>query len=1481
MNSIERENILQGSEPLVVGVDLGKTTVSLAAARLSADGTVAEPYAVSERHLGDPLDCFSELYRGLDPSRICCLAATGVFSERLRPPVLAGVPEETAQEIVTARLYPGDRPINVLRIGGRGYSILTVDEQGRVRFEENDKCSSGTGETMEKICRRLGLGLDEAIRLAGGAEQSISVSARCSVFVKSEITHFANQGESHDRLVLGYFESVARNLFSLYEKYKVQGPVLVIGNGALIAPVVDAVAKMCTVPVRLSPQAGVYEALGAMYLAADRALGERSAGKGPGAWPSDPRQLIGEKRNRIERLEPAAAAGGRVIQANDRRAEVAADSPVIMGIDLGSTGSKAALVDIESGSVVADLYRRTDGNPVEAARALVAGLSQMTDHPVLAIGLTGSGRYAAATVFKAAYADSASRVYVENEILAHARAAVEYDEEKGRSLSIVEIGGQDAKFVNVEGGRVIESDMNRACSAGTGSFLEEQAQLYGVSDITEFGPLAARSGSPPDLGQMCTVFVADLAGEARSEGFTLEDLFAGFQYSVITNYKNRVMGNRRFLDRIFFQGKPASNPSLARTLAAVTGREVVVPPNPGAMGAVGIALMARDELADLAGQASLDAERVLRASITSRKTARCQDKGCGNLCRIESARIQVGEQSRTIVSGGRCPKYEEAAAGRKKLPREAPDAYRERERLLQELIGTGNSSGKDAGSAAETGAPSVCLPYGHYLAEFTPFFYTFLRELGLRPTVARSDRTTLPRGDGRTSAANTCTPVKIMHGLADASADYLFMPRIVTAPREAPRSGASTCPMTQAAPQMIEEALRAEGAAVPILRPVLHMEDGLGNWRLARELKGFHQQLGEQLAPSGVRLGSFFAAYRKALSAQRRYQKGLEAIGRRVLDFARQHGFPVVLVVGNCHVIHEPIMNAGIHDIAAREGAIALPVDCYPIDPATPSLERVYWVNAARTLRASIDAAERGGIFPALIISYGCGPGSFLEQLFNDLLEGYPHTVLESDGHGGQAGYVTRVQAFLHAARSYRRGNGPALDRERIRSYDRFPVRSQQELQASHISVMTVGPTLGRHITACLQAHGFDAEFAGLSDPEGFKLGRRSCTGKECLPYQLIWGSFEKHLRQNPPLPGSRNLLLNVTGFGPCRNGMFTLGNEIALRKMGLEDRVQLVTYGSFMEDKSVFGGIWYSIVVTDLLNQMRYHYRAIESRPGDSDRLFEQYAQKTERFIRRITGGMRAISVLLALAAFEKLVVEAARAFRALPVSAERERQARTVFLSGDIYLRIDEWGSDELARKLNEQGLYVVLEPFAEILEFLARARSPELVEIDTRWLQNRGMRFTQELLNHRLYQRAERVLPFIRPMPVAEVETETRELLDDAVPFSESLLTIGSSLLAWRQRYADGVAVVGPWGCGPALISEAQLRRRSEIPLLFVYNDGDPIDEAKIAGFAWRLKRAPARVTYNGAAGARPAPAPARRFPQREGASPSPTASRFNHP
>ena len=164
----------------------------------------------------------------------------------------------------------------------------------------------------------------------------------------------------------------------------------------------------------------------------------------------------------------------------------------------------------------------------------------------------------------------------------------------------------------------------------------------------------------------------------------------------------------------------------------------------------------------------------------------------------------------------------------------------------------------------------------------------------------------------------------------------------------------------------------------------------------------------------------FDAAYEAALDAQRRFEAGLQAIGERALAWARGHGYPVVLIAGETHVIHDAVLDAGIHELVAANGALPLPVDCFPTPDDAPGMQRVHWASAGQALRATAAGAAAGDVYPLLLGAYGCGPNSMIEHLFADLTEDWPHAVLESDGHGGKAGYVTRVQAFLHSVRRWR-----------------------------------------------------------------------------------------------------------------------------------------------------------------------------------------------------------------------------------------------------------------------------------------------------------------------------------------------------------------------------------------------------------------------------------------------------------------------------
>ncbi len=1430
-----------GDARLFLGVDCGKVTTAVALGSVEA-GELRVLGTWTARHEGDPLALVREVYRAVDAARLSGMATTGVFGGRFCAPVLAGLPEEIAQEEAAAWLYP-DGALNVVRIGGGGYSCLTRDASGGVAFEANERCSAGTGETVEGLCQRLGKSLSEAVELAIEEPDGVTVTSRCAVFAKSELTHFANQGESHGRIFRGLFAGVARNVHSLYDKNKVPGQLVLIGHGALIAPIAEGVAALSDQPTVVDEHAGVFEALGALHYVAREAT--------PAAFPRDMHDLEQECRSRVPRLRPASEGPGSVVHLEERSTPLRADT-VVLGLDLGSTGSKAALVHVADGTTLASVYRRTEGNPVEAARALVAEVAEMDVAPVAAIGITGSGRDAAATVFRAAYPDLGSRLVVQNEIVAHAEAASRLDPDGGASLSIVEIGGQDAKFINVLDGRVVDADMNRVCSAGTGSFLEEQAIALGVPDIVEFGKMAEQSDEPPDLGQTCTVFVADVAAEALSDGCSRADIFAGLQHSVVRNYRSRVMGRRRLLGRVFFQGKPATDRGLARTLAAVLGREVYVPPDPGAMGAIGIALMARDALADRLGAvASVDLERVLHARVADRRSLQCRDRDCQNLCRLEVAEIEIAGERERVVSGGQCPKYDQIAAVGRKLPKNAPSPYKEREALVEELTAF---APVDADVATRRGR-RLALPFAHYMIDALPFFVRFLRELGYEVEVVGPCAEALAEGDRLCSAPGACAPVKILHGMAATTgADVFVAPVFVHLPIPNAGGGRYTCPMTQGAPDMVARALAASGAGTTVFRPVFFERDGDG-W----DKPGFRRALRRMavalaadprvLQPEPITAAVFLGAYHAALAAQRRYESGLRKIGTRALAWAKAHDFPVVLVAGETHVIHDRLLDAGIHELVTANGAIALPVDCFPVPEDLSALPRVHWASAGQTLRAAGAAVESGDVYPLLLGAFGCGPNSMIEHLMADIVGDWPHAILESDGHGGKAGYVTRIQAFLHSVYAWRTSahREPPV-REKLARYERRLPQSLAPGEYDRYYFGHVGGGLGRHIAAAMRGLGLDAQFVGQPDAAALRAAGAACSGKECLPYQLIWGAFERFIdAEAARLNGGRALLLSAgNGFQACRANLFPLTEQLSLERLGLEGRVDVADFSIVTSNPRMMPVAWAALVTVDLLNMLRFYTLATEEEAGSADRLFAEISDRLEALLeepRSTTGVIRsASSAWTSLADVEALLSEAACAFARLPMSSRRSRDVRDIYLCGDLFLRVDEWGNDDLQRKLAAHGLRPIMEPFGEFFELLVLRGAQDAVSPST-VLKKGATLAAMRAIATRLTSVVQKQHPWVFWHDVRDVDRESRRLTS-GYPFGETIPTVGGALLSWRTQPIDGVVAVAPRGCGPALIAEAQLRREPSLPALFVYNDGDPIDQGRLAGFAWRLRRRPRR-------------------------------------
>jgi hypothetical protein len=197
----------------VAAADLGKSSAKLVVGRF--DGRLVVESSELVEHQGQAFEAFSAWYRAQRLHQTAALAVTGLYADELCEPALAGLPEDACLEAALAHRPDLTGPFNLASVGARGYAAASRDAEGSFSFVENDKCSSGTGETMIKTAARFGLTLAEADALALSAERAIAITARCSVFAKSEMTHFGNQGEPRDALFLGYFDSIARYVAAL------------------------------------------------------------------------------------------------------------------------------------------------------------------------------------------------------------------------------------------------------------------------------------------------------------------------------------------------------------------------------------------------------------------------------------------------------------------------------------------------------------------------------------------------------------------------------------------------------------------------------------------------------------------------------------------------------------------------------------------------------------------------------------------------------------------------------------------------------------------------------------------------------------------------------------------------------------------------------------------------------------------------------------------------------------------------------------------------------------------------------------------------------------------------------------------------------------------------------------------------------------------------------------------------------------------
>ncbi|MCX7884718.1 MAG: acyl-CoA dehydratase activase [Caloramator sp.] len=309
-----------------------------------------------------------------------------------------------------------------------------------------------------------------------------------------------------------------------------------------------------------------------------------------------------------------------------------------LGVDVGSVSTDIVLLD-KSFSVVEELYLKTRGKPIQVIQEGFKILkSKYDDKQITAVGVTGSGRNITSFLIGA---DA-----VKNEITAHATAALNIDKEVS---TIIEIGGQDSKIIILREGIVLDFAMNTVCAAGTGSFLDRQAERLEIP-IEEFGDYALKSTSPVRIAGRCAVFAESDMIHKQQLGYKQEDIIRGLCEALVRNYLNNVAKGKEIIQKVFFQGGVAANRGMKAAFESALGFEVYIPPHYNMMGAIGAAILSSETVKK--GEVTKFRGFNIAQSNVLQSSFECD--GCPNRCEV----VTLEENGNTIgCFGDRCGKH--------------------------------------------------------------------------------------------------------------------------------------------------------------------------------------------------------------------------------------------------------------------------------------------------------------------------------------------------------------------------------------------------------------------------------------------------------------------------------------------------------------------------------------------------------------------------------------------------------------------------------------------------------------------------------------------------------------------------------------------------------------------------------------------------------------------------------------------------------
>ncbi|KPJ65366.1 hypothetical protein AMJ44_10420 [candidate division WOR-1 bacterium DG_54_3] len=1361
---------------LFTGIDIG--SVSVKVVQLDKDKNRARSFY--RRHKGRPLITLLEILKQIPASELSSVTFTGgggkLVSQILKQSFIS---EITAAHFATQHFLKEIKTL--IEIGGQDSKLILFKDTHLNDFAMNSLCAAGTGSFLDQQASRLGIAIEDFGELALRSKRPPRIAGRCSVFAKTDMIHLQQKATPVEDILAGLCLGMARNFKgSVGKGKKIEMPIAFVGGVASNQGMVAAfgnVLELKNGELIVPEFHQIFGAMGAAVSSMKNSSGESLDLAALEKYLSDQKiEELGFEKLNFNAIKKIYGDGNGNGTLKGQKIKA------YLGVDVGSISTNLVVMD-ENKNVMAKRYLMTAGRPLNAVSQ---GLKEIGDEigdqvEICGVCTTGSGRYLTG--------DFIGADVVKNEITAQARASVEIDPKVD---TIFEIGGQDSKYISLEDGAIIDFEMNKACAAGTGSFLEEQAEKLNINIKEEFGNLALNANCPARLGERCTVFMESDLVQKLQRGAPTDDLCAGLSYSIVYNYLNRVVQDKKVGDNIFFQGGVTFNRGVVAAFEKVTGKKITIPEHHEVTGAIGCCLLAQEYM----GQNGGDPSKFRGFDLTRRKYAieTFECKACANRCEINRVVI---EGERPLYYGSRCEKYD--VEKKKSKGEHLPDLFAEREYFLEHSYKKENPERK---TDIRIGIPRALFLYN----EFFPFFNAYFSELDCEVVPSDPTNKEIIQDGVESVQAESCFPVKVAHGhvlnLLKKKVDYIFLPSIVELPQPNPKMESShTCPYVLAIPYMTRAALPFEEYGTKIIEPSLYFRRGK---------KHIHKILYEIGKLLGRKRGQILKAIAEAEKAQERFSSSLRKRGEEVLSSLDDNN-PALVIISRAYNGCDPAINLEIPKVLRNLGALAIPMDFLPLDSIDISGEwsRMYWRTGQRILAAAEIIKTDKRLNAVYITNFSCGPDSFLTKFFKKALGHKPFLMIEIDEHSSDVGAITRCEAFLDSIEN---------------------IKKKSFLEEAE-TVSVVKPSLSDRIlfipnmcdaayavAAAFEANGVRAEVMPEGDQETLIWGKKYTSGKECYPCQVTTGDMIKVVKR-PDFDPKKSAFFMPSVGGGCRFSYYYKLQRNVLDELGFKE-VPIVSPNmsiSFYRDLGIIGPkcirqALQALIAVDMLEKCLRETRPYEVSPGETDKTYQE-------FLNRIRQTVRESKDLLP-------ILEASReAFAKIKIN--RSAPKPLVGIVGEIFVRSSKFSNENIVRKIEEFGGEAWLPPFTEWMIYTNYIRYRETLE-EKKFYDYILNFFINTIFSRDLHRLEKPFQHFLRNFH----EPAMKQVEEWAAPFinitfrGEGVLGFGKSV-DFVGKGASGMVNVMPFTCMPGTVFTSLIKRfrqrYNEIPFISIAYDG----------------------------------------------------------